>query len=282
MTAPTLTSAVAVPFAWTSAGAGLDLSIAFPSGTSPVGVTVATGTYRMQLAPSASDFVRVVESAINTAVAGAGRGEVFTLTMGADSRVTITSTGTFTIASLANCLKTMGFSTTITSALSATATYPPAYFATFVERVCADWSPKSAVAGAETLAGVGFGVYSGAWREDDEIAFGFIPRDPETRTSLAVDQTPWMPNAGTAVGSALPRQWTCRDVLETAGGKTCAMASGNLQTLLTSTTARYDLVTLPFAEIAAARKARLRAEWNAYFTWTSRWLRQSTQTGTRA
>lgn len=282
MSGPTLTSAVAVPFAWTSAGAGLDLSIAFPSGTSPVGVTVATGTYRVQLAPSVSDFVRVVQTAINTAVAGAGRAEVFTLTMGADSRITIESTGVFSIAAVANCLKTLGFSTSITSAISSTATYPPAYFATFVERVCADWSPKSAVSGAETNAGVGFGVYSGAWREDDEIAFGFIPRDPETRTSLGVSQTPWMPNAGASVGAALPRQWTCRDVLETAGGKTCAMASGNLQTLLTSTTARYDIVTLPFAEIAAARKSRVREEWNAYFRWTSRWIRQSTQTGTRA
>ena len=282
MTAPTLTSAIAVPFAWTSAGSGLDLSIAFPSGTSPVGVTVATGTYRVQLAPSASEFIRVVETAINTAVAGAGRGEVFALTMGADSRVTITSTGTFTIASVANCLKTIGFSTSITSALSSTATYPPAYLVTFVERVSADWSPKSAVAGAETLAGVGYGVASGSWREEDEISFGFIPRDPTTRTGLAVNQTPWMPDAGTAVGSSLPRQWTCRDLLETAGGKTCAAALGNFQTLLTSTTVRYDLVTLPFSELAMPRKERRRDGWDAYFTWTVRMIRQSTQTGTRA
>ena len=279
MSAPTLTSAVAVPFVWTSAGT--DITITFASGPSPVNVTVPSGTYRMQLAPLATDYVRVVLSALNSAVTGSGRGDTLTLTMGTDSLVTITCTSAFSMT-INDALKLLGFSASIVSATSATATYPPANFATFIERVCADWSPKSAVSGAETNAGVGFGVYSGAWREDDEIAFGFVPRDPSTRTSLAVNQTPWMPNAGSLVGAAMPRQWTCRDVLETAGGKTCAMASGNLQALLSSTSATYDLVTLPFAEIAAARKDRVRESWNAYFRWTSRWIRQSTQTGTRA
>ena len=279
MTAPTLTSAVAVPFAWTSGGT--DIVLTFASGASPVNVTVATGTYRMQLAPATIDFVRVVQNAINTALVGAGRSEVLTITMLPSSLIYVESTGVFTMA-LNDAFKTLGFSVGVTSALNATSTYPPANFATFIERVCADWSPKSAVSGAETNAGVGFGVYSDAWREEDEIAFGFIPRDPSTRASLSVNQTPWMPDAGSLVGAAMPRQWTCRDVLETAGGKTCAMASGNLQTLLSSTSARYDIVTLPFAEIAAARKDRVRESWNAYFRWTSRWIRQSTQTGTRA
>lgn len=279
MTAPTLTSAVAVPFSWTSAGT--DVTLTFSSGASPVNVTVPTGTYKMQLAPVASDFIRVVKSAINAALVSAGRSEVITMTMLSSSLVYIESTGVFSMT-LGDAFKLMGFSTSISSALNATATYPPAYLATFVERVSADWTPRSAVAGAETLAGVGFGVYSGAWREEDDIALGFIPRDPATRTTLAVNQTPWMPNAGSLVGAAMPRQWTCRDVLETAGGKTCAMALGNFQALLTSTTERYNYVTLPFAEIAAARKDRVREGWDAYFRWTARWIRQSTQTGTRA
>lgn len=280
MSAPTLTSALAVPFAWTSAGN--DVVLAFASGTSPVNVTIPTGTYRMVLAPAATDFVRVYVAAINAAVAGAGRTEVFAATVGVDSRITLTSTGAFTMSPLLSAAKLLGFSTAITAQTSVTATYPPANLATFTERVSADWSPKTAVAGAETLAGVGYGVQVGVWREEDEIAFGYIPRDPTTRTALAVDQTPWMPDAGDLVGAAMPRQWTCRDVLETAGGKTCAAALGNFQTLRTSTTARYDLVTLPFAEIASPRKARVREGWDAYFRWTTRMIRQATQTGTRA
>ena len=280
MSAPTLTSALAVPFAWTSAGN--DVVLAFASGTSPVNVTIPSATYRMVLAPAASDFVRVYVAAINAAIIAAGRTEVFAATVGADSRITLTSTGAFTMSPLLSAAKLLGFSSAIVTQTSATATYPPANLATFVERVSADWSPRSAVAGAETLAGVGYGVYSGTWREEDEIAFGFIPRDPATRTALAVDQTPWMPDAGDLVGAAMPRQWTCRDVLETAGGKTCAAALGNFQSLRTSTTATYDLVTLPFPELAAPRKARVREGWDAYFRWTVRMLRQSTQTGTRA
>ncbi|HOQ61813.1 MAG TPA: hypothetical protein PKZ08_14400 [Vicinamibacterales bacterium] len=280
MSAPTLTSALAVPFAWTSAGN--DVVLAFASGTSPVNVTIPSATYRMVLAPAASDFVRVYVAAINAAIIAAGRTEVFAATVGADSRITLTSTGAFTMSPLLSAAKLLGFSSAIVTQTSVTAAYPPANLATFVERVSADWSPRSAVAGAETLAGVGYGVYSGTWREEDEIAFGFIPRDPTTRAALAVDQTPWMPDAGDLVGAAMPRQWTCRDVLETAGGKTCAAALGNFQSLRTSTTATYDLVTLPFPELAAPRKARVREGWDAYFRWTVRMLRQSTQTGTRA
>ena len=280
MSGPTLTSALAVPFAWTSAGN--DVVLAFASGTSPVNVTIPTGTYRMVLAPAASDFVRVYVAAINAAITLAGRTEVFAATVGADSRITLTSTGAFTMSPLLAAAKLLGFSSTITAQTSVTATFPPANLATFTERVSADWTPRSVVAGAETLAGVGYGVASGVWREEDEIAFGFIPRDPTTRTALSLDQTPWMPNAGDLVGAVMPRQWTCRDVLETAGGKTCAAALGNFQTLRTSTTATYDLVTLPFAELASPRKARVREGWDAYFRWTIRMLRQSTQTGTRA
>ena len=282
MSGPTLTSAIATPFAWTSAGAGLDLSIAFASGTSPVGVTLPSATYYVALAASTSDVIRVLEGAINTAVSGAGRSEVFTLSLGSDARVTIASTGAFTVSSITSALKILGFSTAITAATSATATYPPAYLVTFVERVSADWSPKTAVAGAETLAGVGYGVASGVWREEDEMSFGFIPRDPSTRASLAVDQSPWMPDAGVTLSSALPRVWTCRDLLNTALAKTLHVALGNLQTLRTSTTARYDVCTIPSAEIATARKARVRESWDAYFRWTVRMIRQSTQTGTRA
>lgn len=280
MSAPTLTSAIATPFAWTSAGT--DLSIAFPSGTSPVNVTLPSSTYYVCLAASTSDVLRVLAAAINTAVAGAGRTEVFTLTLGADCRVTLASTGVFSLGAAPPALKLLGFSGLISSVLSVTATYPPAYLATFVERVSADWSPRTAMAGAETLAGVGYGVASGVWREEDEIAFGFIPRDPATRTSLAVDQTPWMPDAGTAVGAAMPRVWTVRDLLDVALGQTLHVALGNLQALRSSTSARYDLCTLPATEFAAARKARVRDGWDAYFRWTTRMLRQSTQTATRA
>ena len=280
MSAPTLTSAIAVPFAWTSAGT--DIVLQFAAGTSPVNVTIASGTYRMVLAPALDDFLRVVQNAINAAVAGAGRAEVFSIEMNSDSKVSILSTGAFRTASLPVAFLAMGFASNLAPyATSFTGSVPPTYFATFVERVSQDWTTRTAVAGGETLAGVGYGVYSGAWREEDDISWGYIPRDPSTRISLAVDQTPWLPAYGVTYGNHAG-QWGIVDILASAGGKTCAAALGNLQTLRTSTTATYDLVTLPFSEIAAPRKVRLREGWDAYFRWTVRLLRQSTQTGTRA
>ena len=280
MSGPTLTSAIAAPFTWTSTAP--DIVLTFASGTSPVNVNVASGTYYMLLAPALSDFLRVVQNAINAAVTGAGRTEVFTVAMGADGRITISATGAFATSTLPVAFAAMGFAANLApAATSFTAPVPPAFFATFVERVSADWTTRTAVAGGETLSGAGYGVYSGAWREEDDIAFGFVPRDAEQRTSLAVNQTPWLPAYGVAYGSHLGL-WGIVDLLAVAGGKTLHAALGNFQTLRTSTTATYDNVTIPFAEIAAPRKTRLREGWDAYFRWTVRMLRQSTQTGTRA
>lgn len=279
MTAPTLTSALAAPFVWTSAGN--DVVLAFAAGTSPVNVTIPSATYRMVLAPAATDFVRVVVAAINAALTLAGRTEVFSAVVGADARITLTSTGAFTMSPLLAAAKLLGFSTTIVAQTSVTATYAPAHFVTFVERVSADWTPRTATAGAETLAGVGYGVQVGVWREEDEMAFGFIPRDVTTRTALSLDQSPFGRDAGSTYGTT-PAVWSVWDFLREAGGVTCAAALGNLQTLRTSTTATYDLVTLPLSEIAQPRKSRVREGWDAYFRWTVRMLRQSTQTGTRA
>lgn len=280
MTAPTLTSAIAVPFAWASSAP--DIVLQFATGTSPVNVSIASGTYRMVLAPALTDFLRVVQNAINAAVAGAGRTEVFSVAMGADSRITVSATGAFRTSTLPVALAAMGFASNLAPyATSFVADVPPAFFATFIERVSQDWTTRTAVAGGETLSGATFGVYSGAWREEDDVAWGYIPRDPSTRTALGVDQTPWLPAFGVQYGNHLG-QWGIVDILASAGGKTCALAFGNLQTLLSSTTATYDLVALPFGEIAAPRKARLREGWDAYFRWTVRLLRQSVQTGTRA
>lgn len=106
MTAPTLTSALAAPFVWTSGGN--DVVLAFASGTTPVNVTIPTGTYRMVLAPAATDFVRVVVAAINAALTLAGRTEVFSAVVGADARITLTSTGAFTMSPLLAAAKLLG------------------------------------------------------------------------------------------------------------------------------------------------------------------------------
>ena len=139
--------------------------------------------------------------------------------------LTLTSTGAFTMSPLLDAAKLLGFSTAIVAQTSVTATYAPAHLVTFVERVSADWTPRTAVAGAETLAGVGYGVQVGTWREEDEIAFGYIPRDVTARTALSLEQSPFARDAGSTYGTT-PAVWSVWDFLREAGGVTCAAALG--------------------------------------------------------
>lgn len=276
---PSLRSAIAVSFDWVTASP--DFSIAFASGTSPVAVTVPSGTYRMFLAPLGTDFIRVVEKAINDALVAAGRTEVFTFVMSSTGRVVLTSTGPFTIAPLPIVLRFMGFSVPMVNGTVITAEYQPCCFATFVSRASNGWVPRTMAAGGETLAGMGYGVSTGVSYEEDDVMFDFVPPDPSTRTSLGIDQTPWQPEYGVDLG-AHTGQWSVRDILASAQGKTCAAALGCFQAVRASTSERYDLVTIPTSEITSPRKERLRDGWDAYFRWKVRLLRQSEQTGTRS
>lgn len=291
---PTLTCAIAENFTHTSAGAGLDVELSFTAGTSPVGVTIPTGTYRMGLAPSASDILRVIATAINAASAGAGHtNDVVTLTVDADGTAVYTFTGGVSgecdgVAFSTSLQRILAFASSfgppVDNSYVVRGTRPVWYLATFAERVSADWQQRTAVASAETAGGVGYGVTSGITRWQDELTFGFIPRDPTFGTSLGVSQTPWEPDAAylTALGTVGARAYSVSDLLSTAMGKTCAFAAGNFQAVLTSTTERYHLVTIPGRECGAPRLARLRAGWDAYRRWTTALIRQSTPTGTRA
>lgn len=277
---PTLRSAIAPTFTWTSAPP--DIVLTFSSGTSPVNVTVASGSYRVLLAGSSADFIRVVQTAINSAISGAGRAEVVTLAMGSDSKVVFTSTGA--LSASGDPLNYLGFTVAISSATSATAAHPPRYFATFVDRSSNGWVTRTATASAETMAGIGYGVQIGTWHDEDEINFNFCPLDPTQRTSLGVYQSPIYPEPTytRAQYGAHPGQWSVVDLLAVSLGKTCAAALGNFQDHLSSTSERYNLVTIPGSSIAQPRFERTRDGWDAYYRWVTPMLRQSTATGTRA
>lgn len=282
---PTLTCAIAENFVHTAEA--FDLRASFVTGSVDVNAVVATGTYRMCLAPSASDFIRAMEAALNAALALAVRTETVTCSLSAAGifSITISDASDFLKFNLSSALRArLGFTGAPASGATATGSYPVWHLATFAERVSADWQQRTAVASAETAGGVGYGVTSGITRWQDELTFGFIPRDPTFGTSLGVSQTPWEPDAAylTALGTVGARAYSVSDLLSTAMGKTCAFAAGNFQALRTSTTERYHLVTIPGRECGAPRLARLRAGWDAYRRWTTALIRQSTPTGTRA
>lgn len=290
---PSITCALAPSFVHTSASP--DATFTFASGTSPVTVSLSTGTYRMWLAPSATCYLRALAAAITTALTTA-RAATYTCiaSLSASGVVTlriVSAAGLPTGVTIAAPMwQLVGYASatptidTGSGLVDIAGSLPVWHLATFVERVSADWQQRTAVASAETAGGIGYGVTSGITRWQDELTFGFIPRDPTFGTSLGVSQTPWEPDAAylTALGTVGARAYSVSDLLATAIGKTCAFAAGNFQALRTSTGERYHLVTIPGRECGAPRLARLRAGWDAYRRWTAMLIRQSTPTGTRA
>jgi hypothetical protein len=284
---PTTTSALAPSFAHTSAAP--DVTLTFAAGVSPVTASLATGTYRMWLASSASCYARALAQAVKAAISLArGTAPTVTATLSAAGIVSLTFATDVpaTITFATTVWKTLGFASVspIITGGVITGTLPAWHIATFTERVSADWAQQTPGASSETAGGAGYGVTSGITTWRDEITFGYIPRDPTFCISLSLDQTPWEPDAAylATLSTVAARTYSLSDLLDSAMGRTCGYAAGNWQTLLTSTTDRYHIVTIPGRECLAPRLARLRDGWDAYRRWTTQLIRQSTPTGTRA
>lgn len=283
---PTMTTAIAPTFTLSSAWT---FDLTFSSGASPVTVTMAARDYRMVLAPSSGatrDYLREMTAAIQTALTGAGRTETPLVTIDTTSSlVTIAlSSASWSATEVTGTpLRVLGFGSSIATVVdNAYATRPPLYLATFVERVHVGWQPVSTVSGAETIAGVPYGITSGVRRDEDSLALGFVPRDPTTRASLGVPQSPLYPDAQYAfsLGAVAAREWSVLDVVTASLGQPVAFAIGNWQSVSSSTSERYDLGAIKMDSIMRPQIARTRDGWDAYYGITLDVTRSST--GTRA
>lgn len=260
--------ALAVPFAWTQ-DASYDLRLAFASGTSPVSVTVNSGTYRMNLAPSATDFLRTIASKVNTALGVSGRAETCTVSITAAGLVTLTlsaaATWTFT-AAMRDLLGLSG--TSFASVASVAATYPPRDLYLFTGGASSGWQRKEPIAGGLTQAGGAFAVRSGVVTWADEIVLELIPSDPDAAPGETV--TPW--EAGS---STLP--WSCERLLDTGLAVTCAFAR-HWQAVRASTSESYDLVTIRPEALSAPDAAYQFPGLTTWKQWTLPMVRTATAT----
>ena len=280
---PTLVTALAPTFTHTAAVA--DFTLTFASGVSPVTGTLASGDYRMRLAASTGCYLRKLAAAMKAAINSArssGAGVVVSLDASCLVTFTFQVDVPATVTLAAPMWQLLGFasaSPTVTGG-SITGVRPVWHLATFIERVSNDWSQRTPIAAAETIAGIGYGVTSGTPTWTDEIAYGFIPRDPTFRASLGLYQTAWFPADAylTTPGVAAAREYSVSDLLTASLGRTVGYANGTLQTILAGTSTTIDLVTIPGAEISTPRVVRLRQGWDAYRRWTTRLIRQSTPT----
>ena len=283
---PTLTSAIAPTFTLATAET---FSMAFTTGPSPITVTMAARDYRMVLAPSSGsvrDYVREMTAAIQTALTGAGRAETPLVTIDATMllvSISITTAEWSASETAGSPLRRLGFNATIPSSIiGADAKRPPLHLATFVERKHVGWQPHSVVSGAETIAGVSYGITSGVRRDEDEIAFGFLPRDPTKRAAFGLYQTSLQPDAAYAfsLGVVAAREWSALDVVTSALGQPVAFALGTWQTVSQSTSEYYDLGAIKAESIMSPQIERTRDGWDAYYGITLGVTRSSV--GTRA
>lgn len=271
---------LAAPFAWTSGGT--DLAMIFASGTSPVNVTVASGTYRVLLSPAASDLLAVLNAAIVTAMGAVSRTETIVFSMTAAGLVTITASAALKLDDLHTSAlgAILGFTSGIAGSFTTrTADRMPRHVALLCGQASAPWAPTREMAVEMAAGGTTYGVMGTQETHETDAVFSFIPDEPGI-TSDAL--TPWAPvKANLATVGTHTGVWSVRDMLRLAIGQTWTFAH-DYQTVRSSSTERFDYVTVHHDTIRAPRITRSIPDVIRYTTWTAKLVRVTPYTGVRA
>ena len=271
---------LAAPFAWTSGGT--DLAMTFASGTSPVNVAVASGTYRVLLSPAASDLLAVLNAAIVTAMGAASRTETIVFSMTAAGLVTITASAAVTMADLHTSTlgAILGFTSGIAGSFTTrTADRMPRHVALLCGQASAPWAPTREMAVEMAAGGTTYGVMGTQETHETDAVFAFIPDEPGI-TSDAL--TPWAPaKANLSTVGSHTGVWSVRDMLRLAIGQTWTFAH-DYQTVRSSSSERFDYVTVHHDTIRAPRITRSIPDVIRYTTWTAKLVRVTPYTGVRA
>ena len=271
---------LAAPFAWTSGGT--DLAMIFASGTSPVNVTVASGTYRVLLSPAASDLLAVLNAAIASALSTASRSETITFAMNAAGLVTITASAAVTMSALPTSTlgAILGFTSGIAGGFTTrTADRMPRHVALLCGQASAPWAPMREMVVEMAAGGTTYGVMGTQETHETDAVFSFIPDEPGI-TSDAL--TPWAPaKANLSTVGSHTGVWSVRDMLRLAIGQTWTFAH-DYQTVRSSSSERFDYVTVHHDTIRAPRITRSIPDVIRYTTWTAKLVRVTPYTGVRA
>lgn len=271
--------ALAPEFTYTSAGAGLDVELSFTAGTSPVGVTIPTGTYRMALAPSASDLLRVIATAINAASAGAGHtNDVVSLTVDANGTAVYTFTG-----GVSGECDGVAFSTSLQRILAFASSFGPPIDNSYVVRGSRPvwhlalltaatgpyWQPMQAGGAEQTTGGRVYAIASTLTSWQRSLKVHFQPTTPALRASHGCDATAMYPAEEymDALGSTTTaREWSVLDVLYSARNALCGYTS-SWGTARTSTSESIWRVYVAPDSLLSTRTELLRPEWLAFCEW---------------
>jgi hypothetical protein len=268
------TSAFAPSFTHTTVAP--DVVLTFASGVSPVNVSLTTGTYRMCLAPAASDYLRALEVALKSAIVAArGSGSVVTVSLTAAGIVsyafTVDVPASVTFA--APMWRALGFSAaapTITAGVI-TGTLPVWYLALLSSTRHGPWQPRQAGGAERTNGGAvyAFAASATSWQRSHAVILQ--PTTPAQRSAQGADATALLPAPeymGAVGAVATAREWSVLDVLYASRNAACGLALDNWQTVRTSTSERLYLGYIGPASLLSPAFTAQDDAWDAWAEWT--------------
>ena len=270
------TSAFAPDFAHTAAvgpAADYDLLPADTLGV-PTPCNVASGTYRMCLAPSASDFLRASQAAINARMASEGSSNTVAFSLSAAGVLTITfaaalsSSVTFAdgvwqrLGLASNSIALDGNNTIV-------GTRPVWYLALLSAATGPYWQPMQAGGAEQTTGGRVYAIASTLTSWQRSLKVHFQPTTPTLRAAHNCDATAMYPAeeyVGALGSTATAREWSVLDVLYSARNALCGYTS-TWGTARTTTSERIWRVYVTPESLLSTRTELLKAEWLAYCEW---------------
>ena len=254
-----------------------DVTFTFAVG-GPITASLASGTYRMTLAPLASDYLRQLALAIQTALGSA---------------TVIASMSAFGIPSLrivsvnplptgvtfaASVFKRLGYSSAtpaITvvsgSVIDITASRSAWNLALLTAATGEYWQPLQAGGVEQTTAGRVYAVAATATSWLRDLGVHYQPTTVAFRASQGAQATALYPDDEyfDALGStATNREWSVLDVLYSARNALCGVSIGTWQLDRNNSSARIWRAYVGPGTLLAPTLKLLKPEWLAYSEWT--------------
>lgn len=262
---------------FTHTTASPDVTLTFAVG-GPITASLASGVYRMTLAPLATDYLRQLALAIQTALG---------------SSTVIASISAFGIPSLrivsanplptgvtfaASVFKRLGYSSatpTITvvsgQIIDITASRSAWNLALLTAATGEYWQPLQAGGAEQTTAGRVYAVAATATSWQRDLGVHYQPTTVAFRASQGAQATALYPDDEylDALGStATNREWSVLDVLYSARNALCGVSIGTWQTDRNDSSSRIWRAYVGPGTILAPALKLLKAEWLAYSEWT--------------
>jgi hypothetical protein len=254
-----------------------DVTFTFAVG-GPITASLASGTYRMTLAPLASDYLRQLALAIQTALG---------------SYTVIASMSAFGIPSLrivsanplptgvtfaASVFKRLGYSSatpaiTVVSGsiVDITASRSAWNLALLTAATGEYWQPLQAGGVEQTTAGRVYAVAATATSWQRDLGVHYQPTTVAFRASQGAQATALYPDDEyfDALGStATNREWSVLDVLYSARNALCGVSIGTWQLDRNDSSARIWRAYVGPGTLLAPTLKLLKPEWLAYSEWT--------------